>query len=163
MTYSLVISQFWLGCPYDNSNYHTQCSIIVGHSTALREHTLCFPLSNLQVQSPGLKMGLSTASTLFMLTLVMGLVRDDGIGMADGLAGKGSPDFPGYEEYLRNISGSRMPGENLNKHCESVSLSASQSPMQQKHAIFTQNIHPVSYTMDTITAIYGLFKGKFKT
>ena len=109
MTYSLI-SQCWLGCLDDNSNYHTQCSIIVGHTAALREHTLCFPLSKLQVQPPGLKMGLSTASTLFMLTLVMGFVRDDGFGMADGLAGKGSPDFPGYEEYLRNISGSRIPG-----------------------------------------------------
>ena len=70
-------------------------------------------------------MGCSTASTLFMLTLLMGMVRDDGIGMAAGLAGKSSPDFKGYEEYLKNISGSRIPGENLNYQCENVSMSAS--------------------------------------
>ena len=137
MTYSLVISQFWLGCPDDNSNYHTQCSVIVGHTAALLEHSLCLPLSNVQTQPPGLKMGWSTASTLFMVTLLMGMVRDDGIGMAVGLAGKSSPDFKGYEEYLKNISGARIPGENLNYQCENVSMSASKYPMQQKHAIFS--------------------------
>ena len=130
MTYSLVISQFWLGCPDANSYYHTQCSVIVGHTAALLEHSLCLPLSNVQVQSPGLKMGCSTASTLFMLTLMMGMVKEDGMGMAAGLAGKSSPDFEGYEDYLKNISGSRIPGENLNYHGESVSIPAFKSHMQ---------------------------------
>ena len=75
-------------------------------------------------------MGWSTASTLFMVTLLMGMVRDDGIGMAVGLAGKSSPDFKGYEEYLKNISGSRIPGKNLNYHGESVSIPAFKSHMQ---------------------------------
>ena len=129
-TYSLVISQWWLGCPDDNSYYYTECSIIVGNTAAVFEYTLYLPLSNVQVQSPGLKMGCSTASTLFMLTLMMGMVKEDGMGMAAGLAGKSSPDFKGYEDYLKNISGSRIPGENLNYHGESVSIPAFKSHMQ---------------------------------
>ena len=68
-------------------------------------------------------MGSSAASTLFMLTLMMGMVKEDG--MAAALAGKGTPDFEGYEKLLKNISGSRIPGMiNLNDHGESVSISA---------------------------------------
>ena len=74
-------------------------------------------------------MGSSSASTLFMLTLMMGLVKEDG--MAAGLAGKGSPDFEGYEDLLKNISGSRIPGVIiLNDHGENVSIPALKSHMQ---------------------------------
>ena len=76
-------------------------------------------------------MGLSSASTLFMLTLMMGLVKEDG--MAAGLAGRGTPDFEGYEDLLKNISGSRIPGMILNDHGENVSIPAfEKSHMQYK-------------------------------
>ena len=59
-------------------------------------------------------MGCSTASTLFVLSLIMGLVKEDG-GTAAGLAGKAKPDWKGYEDLLKNISESRHPGKtNLN-------------------------------------------------
>ena len=65
-------------------------------------------------------MGCATASTLFMLTLLMGLVKEDGT-MAVGLVGKATPDWRGYENLLKNISGSRHPGTtNLNDHGENV-------------------------------------------
>ena len=88
-------------------------------------------------------MGSSAASTLFMLTLMMGMVKEDG--MAAGLAGKGSPDFEGYEDLLKNISGSRIPGMILNGHGENVSIPALKSYMQYldktcnmyvKHALY---------------------------
>ena len=75
-------------------------------------------------------MGCPTAGTLFMLTLMMGMVKEDG--MASSLAGKGAPDFEGYEKLLKNISGSRIPGKILNDHGEGVSISALKIP----HAIF---------------------------
>ena len=65
-----------------------------------------------------------------MLTLMMGMVKEDG--MAAGLAGRGEPDFKGYEDLLKNISGSRIPGIILNDHGEDVSISALKIP----HAIF---------------------------
>ena len=81
-------------------------------------------------------MGSSAASTLFMLTLMMGMVKEDG--MAAGLAGKGSPDFEGYEDLLKNISGSRIPGMILNDHGENVSIPAFKNrTCNIKHAIFT--------------------------
>ena len=79
-----------------------------------------------------------------MLTLMMGLVKEDG--MAAGLAGRGTPDFEGYEDLLKNISGSRIPGmTNLNDHGENVSIPALKSYMQYldktcnmyvKHALY---------------------------
>ena len=80
-----------------------------------------------------------------MLTLMMGMVKEDG--MAAGLAGKGAPDFEGYEKLLKNISGSRIPGIILNDHGENVSISALKSHMQYldktcnmyvKHAILVK-------------------------
>ena len=53
-------------------------------------------------------MGYSATSTLFLLTLLVGMVKEHG--KAAALTGKGSPDFDGYEKLLKNISGSRMPG-----------------------------------------------------
>ena len=76
-------------------------------------------------------MGCSAASTLFLLTLLVGMVKEHG--KAAALTGKGSPDFEGYEKLLKNISGSRIPGMMiLNDHGESVSISAFKIP----HAIF---------------------------
>ena len=75
-------------------------------------------------------MGYSASSTLFLLTLLVGMVKEHG--KAAALTGKGSPDFEGYEKLLKNISGSRMPGLILNYHGESVSISAFKIP----HAIF---------------------------
>ena len=79
-----------------------------------------------------------------MLTLMMGLVKEDG--MAAGLAGRGKPDWKGYEDLLKNISGSRIPGmTNLNDHGENVSIPALKSYMQYldktcnmyvKHALY---------------------------
>ena len=68
-------------------------------------------------------MGCTSASTLFMLTLLMGFVKEDG--MAAGLGSGGAPDFKGYEELIKNISGSRIPGMIiLNDYGENVSISA---------------------------------------
>ena len=76
-------------------------------------------------------MGCSAASTLFMLTLMMGLVKEDG--MAAGLGSRGAPDFKGYEELIKNISGSRIPGMTiLNDYGENGSISALKIP----HAIY---------------------------
>ena len=75
-------------------------------------------------------MGCATASTLFMLTLLMGMVKEDGT-MAVGLVGKATPDWKGYEDLLKNISGSRHPGTtNLNDHGENVSKPILKSFMQ---------------------------------
>ena len=58
-----------------------------------------------------------------MLTLMMGLVKEDG--MADGLAGTGTPDFKGFEDLLKNVSKQRIPGMNVfNDNGENVSRSA---------------------------------------
>ena len=66
-----------------------------------------------------------------MLTLMMGLVKEDG--MAAGLGSRGAPDFKGYEELIKNISGSRIPGMIiLTDHSENVSISAFKIP----HTIF---------------------------
>ena len=80
-------------------------------------------------------MGWSTANTVFMLAILMGMIRDDWNGMAVGLAGKGSPDFDGYEKYLKNISDSRIPGESLKYHCGSGSMSAFKSHMQERQGV----------------------------
>ena len=45
-----------------------------------------------------------------MLTLLMGMVKEDGT-TAAGLSGKAKPDWKGVEELLKNISGSRRPGK----------------------------------------------------
>ena len=75
-------------------------------------------------------MGCSTASTVFMLTLLMGMVKEDGT-TAAGLAGKGKPDWKGVEDFLKNISGSRHPGKtNLNDHGENVFKPTLKSFMQ---------------------------------
>ena len=55
-------------------------------------------------------MGYSTTSIVFMLTLLMGMVKEDGT-TAAGLSGKAKPDWKGVEELLKNISGSRHPGK----------------------------------------------------
>ena len=65
-------------------------------------------------------MGYSTASTVFMLTLLMGMVKEDGT-TAAGLSGKAKPDWKGVEELLKNISGSRHPGKtNVKYYGENV-------------------------------------------
>ena len=76
-------------------------------------------------------MGCTSASTLFMLTLLMGFVKEDG--MAARLGNKGAPDFEGYELLMKNISGKRIPGmTNLNDYSVNGSISAFKIP----HAIF---------------------------
>ena len=68
-------------------------------------------------------MGFSAASMMFVLTLMLGLVREDS--MADGLAGTGTPDFEGFENLLKNVSKQRIPGMNVfNDNGENVSRSA---------------------------------------
>ena len=75
-------------------------------------------------------MGCSTASTVFMLTLLMGMVKEDGT-TAAGFPGKGKPDWEGVEKLLKNISGSRHPGKtNVEYYAEHVSKPTSKSFMQ---------------------------------
>ena len=65
-------------------------------------------------------MGYSTASTVFILILLMGMVKEDGTAAA-GLSGKAKPDWKGVEELLKNISGSRHPGKtNVKYYGENV-------------------------------------------
>ena len=65
-------------------------------------------------------MGYSTTSIVFMLTLLMGMVKEDGT-TAAGLSGKAKPDWKGVEELLKNISGSRHPGKtNVKYYGENV-------------------------------------------
>ena len=55
-------------------------------------------------------MGFSATGTVIMLTLLMGMVKED-LTTAVGLSGKAKPDWKGVEELLKNISGSRRPGK----------------------------------------------------
>ena len=61
-------------------------------------------------------MGLSAASRMFCLTLMLGLVKEDS--MAVGLAGSGTPDFEAFEDLLKNVSKHREPG----KECFQISF-----------------------------------------
>ena len=106
---SLLNIQCWYGC-HDSSCYHTWCRITAFHSADLRQFILHLPLQDVQVQARELKMGYSTTSIVFMLTLLMGMVKEDGT-TAAGLSGKAKPDWKGVEELLKNISGSRRPGK----------------------------------------------------
>ena len=65
-------------------------------------------------------MGFSATGTVIMLTLFLGMVKED-VTTAVGLSGKVKPDWIGVEKLLKNISGSRHPGEPNVKRCgESV-------------------------------------------
>ena len=109
-------------------------------------------------------MGFSATGTVIMLTLLMGMVKED-LTTAVGLSGKAKPDWKGVEDLLKNISGSRHPGEpNVKYYGEHVS----KPTLKTFHAIFRANMHYVlktctyvSQTYHPITAIYGNFLLKF--
>ena len=66
-------------------------------------------------------MGFSATGTVIMLTFFLGMVKED-LSTAVSLSGKAKPDWIGVEKLLKNISGSRHPGEPNVKHSgESVS------------------------------------------
>ena len=66
-------------------------------------------------------MGFSATGTVIMLTFFLGMVKED-FSTAVSLSGKTKPDWIGVEKLLKNISGSRHPGEpNVQHSGESVS------------------------------------------
>ena len=110
-------------------------------------------------------MGFSATGTVIMLTLFLGMVKED-VTTAVGLPGKGKPDWIGVEKLLKNISGFQHPGE-ANVKCV-VKVILSQLCCRTFHAIPMANMHYVlKHALCTenllvkliisITAIYGNF------
>ena len=85
-------------------------------------------------------MGFSATGTVIMLTLFLGMVKED-VTTAVGLPGKGKPDWIGVEKLLKNISGSRHPGE-ANVKCV-VKVILSQLCFRTFHVIPMANMHYV--------------------
>ena len=85
-------------------------------------------------------MGFSATGTVIMLTLFLGMVKED-VTTAVGLSGKAKPDWIGVEKLLKNISGSRHPGE-ANVKCV-VKVILSQLCCRTFHAIPMANMHYV--------------------
>ena len=85
-------------------------------------------------------MGFSATGIVIMLTLFLGMVKED-VTTAVGLPGKAKPDWIGVEKLLKNISGSRHPGE-ANVKCV-VKVILSQLCYRTFHAIPMANMHYV--------------------
>ena len=82
-------------------------------------------------------MGYSTANTVFILILLMGMVKEDET-TAAGLAGN-APDWKGVEDLLKNISsGSRHPGDTNVKYCGENVFKSTLKPFMQS---FRENMH----------------------
>ena len=85
-------------------------------------------------------MGFSATGTVIMLTLFLGIVKED-VTTAVGLSGKGKPDWIGVEKLLKNISGFQHPGE-TNVKCV-VKVILSQYCYKAFHAIPIAIMHYV--------------------
>ena len=85
-------------------------------------------------------MGFSATGTVIMLTLFLGMVKED-VTTAVGLSGKAKPDWIGVEKLLKNISGSQHPGEAYVKCVVKVILS--QFCLRTFHAIPMAIMHYV--------------------
>ena len=85
-------------------------------------------------------MGFSATGIVIMLTLFLGMVKED-VTTAVGLPGKAKPDWIGVEKLLKNISGSRHPGE-ANVKCV-VKVILSQYCYRAFHAIPIAIMHYV--------------------
>ena len=83
-------------------------------------------------------MGFSATGTVIMLTLFLGMVKED-VTTAVGLSGKAKPDWIGVEKLLKNISGFQHPGETSVKCMVKVILS--QVCFRTFHAISMAIIH----------------------
>ena len=105
-------------------------------------------------------MGCSSASTLFMLTLLLGMVKEDGT-TAASFPGKGKPDWEGVEKLLRNISGSRHPGKtNVKYYGENVFKPTSKSFMQYLEKTSIMLVKLITQLQQYTVTFFKIFETK---